>query len=121
MGWNRRSILRREGLIVEGFATVTSRAKYFTINIGDRIGPDYRKEQSFVELYRNHSYEVFIHDPRFFTLNWIPVAFPTLQKAAVPKKHPSHFYVMILTEVEELNLPQDPCYEDKKYYFQVFL
>ena len=122
MGWNRVSLLRREGLIVEGFVTATSRAKYFTINVEDRIGPDYHKEQLFVELYsKSTSYEVFIHDPRFFTINWIPVAFPTLHRGIFPKQQPSHFYVMISTEVEELNLPQDPCDEDKKYNFQVFI
>ena len=123
LGWgNRTSLIGREDLIIEGFAPITSRAKYFTINVGDRIGPDYHKEQLFVELYRNNtSYEVFIHDPRFFTMNWIPVAFPRLYRAVVLEKHPSHFYSMILTEVEELNLPQDPCNEDETYNFQVFI
>jgi len=108
-----------EDLIIEGFAPVTSRAKYFTINVGDKIGPDYHKEQLFLEIYRKITFlEVFVHDPSFFTMNWIPVAFPTLDRAVQPKNHPSHFYAMILTEVEELNLPQDPCNEDETYNFQ---
>ena len=61
LGWGARaSLLGREDLIIEGFAPITSRAKYFIINVGDRIGPDYHKEQLFVELYRNNTYyEVF--------------------------------------------------------------
>ena len=123
MGWNikRTSLLRREGLIVEGFATVGTRAKYFTINIGDRIGPDYGKDQLFLELYHNNNFEVFVHDPRFFTLNYIPVALPMLHCAASVNTTESHYYTMIATEVEELNLPQDPCNEDETYNFQVFI
>ena len=110
------SLLGREGLIVEGLAPSTSeRAKYFTINVGDRIGPDYQKDELFVAL-NSYFYEVFVHDPRFFTLNWIPVAFPALSRW---NNFDSHYYSLLLTEVEELNLPQDPCNEDEKYNFQV--
>ena len=121
LGWAGLSLLQeRENLIEEGLApTINSRTKYFTINVGGRIGPDYRKEQLFVELFYNNSYEVFIHDPRFFILNYIPVALPTLFRVFVVDKTESHFYPMIMTEVEELNLPQDPCNEDEKYNFQV--
>ena len=123
LGWaaKKTSLLGREDLIVEGLSPVLSRrAKYFTINVGDRIGPDYSKEQLFIELYRNNAqYDIFVHDPRFFTLNYIPVAFPALSRAIVVNKSESHFYSMVLVEVEELNLPQDPCNEDGKYNFQV--
>ena len=113
------SLLGREGLIVEGLAPSTSeRAKYFTINVGDRIGPDFEREQLFVSLYDN-IYDVFVHDPRFFTLNWIPVAFPALARTVAGNKLDSFFYSLLLTEVEELNLPQDPCNEDEKYNFKV--
>ena len=110
------SLLGREDLIVEGLApSISDRAKYFTINAGDRIGPDYQKDQLFVEL-NSYFYEVFVHDPRFFTLNWIPVAFPALYRTIAGNKY---YYSLLLTEVEELNLPQDPCNEDEKYNFQV--
>ena len=123
LGWaaKKTSLLGREDLIVEGLSPVLSRrAKYFTINVGDRIGPDYSKEQLFIELYRNNAqYDIFVHDPRFFTLNYIPVAFPALFSTVTVNKYGSHYYPMISTEVEELNLPQDPCNEDEKYHFQV--
>ena len=126
LGWERNtnaSLLGRHDLIVEGLAPpISNRAKYFTINIGDRIGPDYRKEQLFLELFcMNDKYEVFVHDPRFFTMNWIPVAFPVKYRTLLVNKIESHFYSMVMTEVEELNLPQDPCNEDEKYNFQVFM
>ena len=122
LGWetNRVSILGRKELIVEGFtSTILSRAKYFTINVGDKIGPDYRKEQLFIEIFYNNNFDLFVHDPRFFTLNYIPVAFPALQRTVVVNKSESHFYTMVLTEVYELDLTQDPCNKDEKYDFQV--
>ena len=125
LGWaaKKTSLLGREDLIVEGLSpAISRRAKYFTINVGDRIGPDYEKEQLFVELSRNNGkYEVLIHDPRFFTLNYNPVALPTLFHTVVVNKYGSHYYPMVLTEVEELDLPQDPCNKDEKYNFQVFI
>ena len=118
LGWNGSSLHGREDLIEEGLApTIESRAKYFTINVGGTIGPDYKKEQLFVELLYNGSYEVFIHDPRFFILNYIPVALPTLFRTVAVVEN--HFYPMVLTVVEELNVPQDPCNEDEKYNLQV--
>ena len=115
------SLLGREDLIVEGLSPhFSGRAKYFTINVGGRIGPDYQKEQIVVELYRsNDKYDIFVHEPRFFTLNYIPVALPTLSRSVVVNKSESHYYPMIMAEVEELNLPQDPCNKDEKYNFQV--
>ena len=114
------SLLARENLISESLApSISKRAKYFTINVGDRIGPDYQMTQLFVSL-KNNLYEVFVHDPRFFTLNWIPVALPSLHSGGLDEnKLESYFYTLLLTEVKELNLPQDPCNQDEKYNFQV--
>ena len=120
LGWdtNRASLLGREDLIIEGLAPfVSNRAKFFTINFGDRIGPDYRKEQLFVELFDD--FDVFVHDPKFFTVNYIPVALPALQRTIVVNKFESHFYTLVMTEVYELDLTQDPCNTDEKYDFQV--
>ena len=119
LGWKRESILEREGLIVEGFATISKRAKYFTINAGDRIGPDYHKEQLFIEIFYNNDCDIFVHDPKFFTLNFIPLGLPALQGQLIVNNSESHFYPTVMTEVEELNLPQDPCNKDEKYDFQV--
>ena len=120
LGWNGSSLHGRKDLIEEGLApTIESRAKYFTINVGHKIGPDYRKKQLFIEIFYNNNFDLFVHDPRFFTLNYIPVAFPALQRTVVVNKSESHFYTMVLTEVYELDLTQDPCNKDEKYDFQV--
>ena len=104
--------------MIEGLAPFTSnRAKYFTISFGDRIGPDYQKEQLFVELFDD--FDVFVHDPKFFTVNYIPVALPALQRTVRVNKFESHFYTLVLTEVYKLDLSQDRCNTDDKYDFQV--
>ena len=52
-------------------------------------------------------YEIFVHDPTFFTLNWVPEAFPFLYRKFAVDKLESHFYSIVL--IEELNLLHDPC------------
>ena len=120
LGWdsNKASLLGRENLIIEGLAPfVSNRAKFFTITFGERIGPDYQKEQLFVELYDD--FDVFVHDPEFFTVNYVPVALPALQRTVRVNKSENHFYYLLMTEVEELDLTQDRCNTDEKYDFQV--
>ena len=116
------SILGREDLIVEGFGGSTARrAKYFTVNVGVRIGPDYHTKQLFLEISYNNDCNVYVHDPRFFTMTSIPVALPALKRQILVNTTESHFYALVMTEVEELELAQDPCNNAEKYNFQVFL
>ena len=93
LGWDKASLLGREDLIVEGLAPhFSGRAKYFTINVGGKIGPDYQKDQLFLELYRNNGkYEIFVHEPRFFTLN---VPCHGIQKVDFPKLSVSDIIIL---------------------------
>ena len=115
------SVLGRDDLIVEGFAAIGRRAKYFTVNVGDKIGPDYHKDQLFLEIFYNNDCDVYVHDPRFFTLTSIPDALPALKRQILVNKTESHFYTLVMTEVEELDIAQDPCNDAEKYNFQVSL
>ena len=67
MGWNgsRESMLGQEDLIKEGLAILGSSppAKFFTIDVGKRVGPDFNKDQLFIELHLHRNYKIFIHDP----------------------------------------------------------
>ena len=120
LGFKRKmSILRRQDLIVEGFASIFRQAKYFTINIGGRVTSNYNKDQIFIELPFTTNFEIFIHDPTFFTLNFIPVAVPKLYRGILVNETKNFVYPMVMTEVQELDLLQDPCTMDKKYNFQV--
>ena len=115
----RVSLLRRKGSLVEGFIPVTTRAKYVTINVVDRITPDYKRHQLILELFFGYDYEVFIHDPKFFIVNWIPVAFPFFYQSINVNKTIKHFFSMVMVDVEELDLSDDPCNTDEDYNFQV--
>ena len=122
LGWatQRASLLGRGHLVVERLAPfLANRAKQFTINVRERIGPDWSNDQLFIELNANNDkYEVFVHDGSFFSLSWIPGgAFPFVVRTF--EKSEKVWFPIILTEVEELNLPQDPCNKDEKYNFQV--
>ena len=122
LGFKRKvSILRRQDLIVEGFASINRQAKYFTVNIGGCVTSNYNEDQIFFELPFTTNYEILIHDPSFFTLNFIPVAIPKLYRGTLVNETKNYAYPMVMTEVQELDLPQDPCNLDEKYNFQVHL
>jgi len=113
----RRSFLRR-GISVEGLAPLVSRAKYFTINMDDRITPDWQKDQIFFEFLHNNDFELYVHDPKFFAINWIHLTIPALHESILVNKTANRWYPIVMTEVEELNLPQDPCNGGEEYNFQ---
>ena len=114
----RRSFLRR-GIFLEGFAPLVSRAKYFTINLGDRITPNWKKDQIFLELLYNNDFELYVHDPKFFAMTWIPLTIPALLESMLVNKTVKHYYTIVMAEVKELDVPQDPCNDDEEYDFQV--
>ena len=120
LGFKRKmSVLGRQDLIVEGFASILRQAKYYTLNFGGRLTSNYDKDQIFIELPYTTNYEIFIHDPTFFTLNFIPVAIPKVYRGILVNETKNYAYPMVMTEVQELDLPQDPCNMDKQYNFQV--
>ena len=120
-GWgsDRKSLLTRGISFVEGLTPIVYRAKYFTINMGDRITPNWKKDQIFFELLYNNDFWFYVHDPKFWVLTWIPVAIPALHESILVNKTANHYYPIVMTEVEELNLPQDPCNDGEEYNFQV--
>ena len=115
----QKSILGRKGLIVEGLINNFQRAKYFTVNLGDKVTPNFYDDQIYFELLLSGNYDVFIHDPKFFTLTYMPVAVATIWKALLVNETPSHYYQMLMTEVKELDMAHDPCINDETYDFQV--
>ena len=115
----RRWPLRRGISFVEGLADPgSSRAKYFTISMGDRITPDWNKDQIFFEFLYNVDFELYIHDPKFFAMTWMPLATPALQESISVNKTVNHYYPIIMTEVKELDPAQDPCNDGEEYNLQ---
>ena len=120
-GWGseRRSLLRRGISFVERLAPLVSRAKYFTINISDRITPNWRKDQISFEFLYNNDFHLYVHDPKFFAMTWIPLAIPALHESILVNKTVKRYCPIVVTEVTELNIPQDPCNDGEEYNFQV--
>ena len=62
-------------------------------------------------------YSLFVHDPKYFYISRNPeTAPPSVHKIVVPDRLP-YYYRLGLTEVEHLNLPNNPCNEDPDYNF----
>ena len=122
-GWGSesRSLLKRGISFVEGLAPIVNRAKYFTINMGDRITPNWKKDQIFFEFLYNNDLELYVHDPKFFAMTWIPMAVPALHDSILVNKTANHYYPIVMAEVKELDLPQDPCNDGEEYNFQVYI
>ena len=120
-GWgsDRRSLPKSGISFVEGLTPIVYRAKYFTINMGDRITPNWKKDQIFFEFLNNNDFELHVHDPKFFALTWIPLTIPALTEIIFVNKTVKHYYPIVMAEVKELDVPQDPCNDDEEYDFQV--
>jgi hypothetical protein len=112
-----QSLLDLDNIWTEDF-TSTWNGRTYTLNIPKSIGPDDGKDQLFVAFGYNRNYKIFLHDPFYFALNENPMAFPSILLEIFPNETMSHFYRLALTEIEELDLPEDPCNPDRDYKFQ---
>ena len=66
----------------------------------------------------NLSYDLLFHDPKYFFLNSNPEpGFPRVSKVVDPSDLP-YYYPIALTEVVEMNVPDDPCIEDPEYNYK---
>ena len=72
-------------------------------------------------LYTNvkYEYEIYIHDPSFFYITRNEESgHPNLRIPINLERKGSFMFSIALTEVAELNVPDDPCNEDPKYNFR---
>ena len=71
-----------------------------------------------IVLKENLSYDLYVHDPKFFYIsrNEDP-GHSGVHKQVDPKELP-YFYSFALTEVEELNVFHDPCNEDPDFNYR---
>ena len=116
---NLVSKFKRESLLdtTNGLSTEYAREKegrYYTLDVIKRVGPAH---QIYIALKYELIYQIFIHDPNFFILSYNP-SLGSIMRVINPNVSTNHYYNLIMTEVEELDIPGDPCNTDRDYNFQ---
>ena len=92
--------------------------RYFTLNEDISIRPNYDKDEIIFILSHSFVYYFHIYDPTFYFGYYNPV-FPMARMALVdPNKTVNFYRNLMLTEVEELDLPEDLYNTDPDYNFQ---
>ena len=104
----RESVGKEENFYTEDY-TASLTGRQYSFNLPMKIGTNGNDEQLFLFLLPDHVYTIFLHDPHYFVYNTNPVALPTLMRKFDTRTTVSQYYRLALTEVNELNLPADPC------------
>ena len=116
LGYKRKhSLLADKDVGKEDFTSVWL-GRYYTFNASLKLGTNDYEFQLFFVLPYSHNYFIFIHDPNYFLFSF-KESLPIIGKIVNPNSTFSHFYNLILTEVEELDVPGDPCNTDPDYNF----
>merc|ERR1712032_196021 len=110
-------INNNESFLINEDFTAFFLGRYYTFDLEKKLNTSKLKTQLFVSLYSNFTYQLFIYDPKFFILSGSP-SLPTIQKTLNPNATSNNWYFLKLTEVEELDTPDDPCNDDPNYDFQ---
>ena len=113
----RTSLANQRNLWSEDF-TYSRGGRYYTLNMSRRLGPNDETDQLFLCLNPGLDFRIFVHDPNYFIFNDNPVGLQKEMMKIYPKTSTSHFYRLAMTEVEELDVPDDPCNSDPDYNFQ---
>ena len=92
--------------------------RMFTFDMPHNIGPNYKEDQLFFLLKYDLSYFIHLHDPKFYLGIYNPIFSIERLPEINPNTSDNFFYYPIMTEVEELDLPEDPCNPDPDYNFQ---
>jgi hypothetical protein len=111
----QQSLLKDGGLWTEDF-TWPWFGRTYTLDIENTIGLD-EERRIIVAVGYDLNYKIFIHDPLYFAINNNPTTFPSIFLPIRPNETKSYYYRLTLTEVEELDLPEDPCNPDQDYNF----
>ena len=88
----------------------------FTVRLPLKIGPDDDETQFFLFL-APAFVNVMLHDPNFFIFNDNPYGLPTVTTVFDAATMFSHYHRIALSEIQEMDLPSDPCNNDQSYNF----
>ena len=115
IGFKRREVINlTEEIMEEDFIHVWS-GRSVTLELPYRIGPIDSEDQLFILLDSEiKQYEIFIHDPQFFVYNGNPQVEPILRRY----RKSGFYYPLELTEMNEIDIPNDPCNSNADYSFR---
>ena len=100
------------------FTEVSEAGMSYTLNLEGKIGTDSGIHQIYVLLDYDKTYDIFIHDSKFFAINHNPNGPPSKYIKINPNTSFNHYNKLALTKHYEMNIPKDPCVQDPDYSFQ---
>ena len=107
MGFTRRkSFSGVKDVFKEDYIGAT---RHYTFKLNSTMGTDGSQDQLFLVLFPGHVYTIFIFDPEYYLYSTNPVALPTVMTQFDTRTTLSQYYRLDMTEVNELNIPEDPC------------
>ena len=135
-GYDSKSIMSNN-LVHEDY-TMTWQGKFFFVNVSRTMTPTQNARLS-LALSHSFVFQIFIHDPDFFEINYQPT-FPAILKTIKPTMEFNQYHSLLLTEVclhvwctyvrlpqiqtllfkqvHDLNLPNNPCNSESSYNFR---
>jgi hypothetical protein len=121
LGLKKQHSLTTEQHLKEEFAMPSS-GRYYSLDLVPlKLSPDDEEHQLLLLLSYHYTYSILIHDPKFFFGFYNP-SFPMVRESAVnPNSTSNYYHYLIVTEMNELDLPEDPCNPDPGYNFQTCL
>ena len=116
LGFTTMQSLLNEVSCTQDFALETN-GMSFTLQINKTIGTNFFLDQLFISFEHKQIVKVMIHDQNYYVGDNF-IGPPSLLFIIDPNTTANYFHYLILTEVEELDLPADPCNNDPAYNFQ---
>ena len=116
LGFRRQTSLMSEQHVKAEF-TRPLFGKYYSLDFTFQLRPK-DEDQIYLLLSHKFTYYFILHDPNFFFGFYNP-SFPMAREAAVnPSLTKNYYHYLIVTDVKELNLPEDPCNPAPDYNYQ---
>ena len=101
----RKSLIATENLFSEDF-TFPFVGRTYTLNNSLRLSPGRVHDQLFITFKHGKNYTIYIHDQHFFVPNDNHDGVPLITEKLYGDTDENYFYRLLLTEVEELDLPE---------------
>ena len=120
IGSNGVSFNLTEDLLTED-STQYWNGKYYTLTLPAlTIGPNAEEDLVYILLspQKKFHYQIFVHDPKFFIFSDNPIAFPMEQRIFKTGTSNGTRYRLNLIQMNELNVPSDPCNTDPNFNFR---